>query len=489
MQQSVNRRAFIQAAAATAVVGFSAEAGAWVPAGLEKLAGKFHGVPRLDGELLTDEASRAAVSTDLGELESLVPFAVLRPGSVRDVAKMVKFCLLRGIQVAARGQGHSTGGQGLVKNGLLIDMSTLGAVKKIGDGFAEVEGGALWRNVLEAAVAQGQTPPVLTGYQGLSVGGTLSMGGISGMAYKRGVQIEHVLELTVVTGLGLVKRCSRKKHRGLFDAVLGGIGQYGIIVEAKLRLVPAEQRALDTTLQYDDLGTFLSDMRTLIDREELDMVWGGMQRGPNGWFFELFTTAFYTPPHTPDVDHMLRDLSFNPGSRVDIDGTYFDYHTRVDGQIAFLRDVLGVWTGFMRPWYDVFLPWSQLQTNVENLLPTLTPEDTGTFGFVLLFPLKTSTIQQPMFRLPNEDLVVLWDILTSADFPGFDDDYAAQMRARNLAWFQDARALGATRYPIGTLDFTRADWKQHYGPEWSRVVLSKLLFDPAHVLTPGPGIF
>lgn len=488
MQQSVNRRAFIQAAAATAVVGYSAEAGAWVPAGLEKLFGKLHGIPRLDGELLTDEASRAAVSTDLGEVAPLVPFAVLRPGSVNDVAKMVKFCLLRGIKVAARGQGHSTDGQGLVKNGLLIDMSTLGAVKRIGNGFAEVEGGALWRNVLAAAVAQGQTPPVLTGFQGLSVGGTLSMGGISGMAYKRGVQIEHVLELTVVTGLGIVTRCSRTKNRPLFDAVLGGVGQYGIIVEAKLRLVPAEQRALDTTLHYNDLGTFLSDMRTLIDREEFDMVWGGMQRDANGWFFELFTTSFYTPPQAPNIDHMLRGLSFNPDSRVDIDGSYFDYHTRVDGQIEFIRSI-GGWDGFMRPWYDVFLPWSRFQSYAEELLPTITPEDVGNFGFVLLFPLKKSTIQQPMFRIPNDELVILWDITTAADFPGFDKAYADRMKARNLEWFKKARAVGGTRYPIGTLDFTRSDWRHQYGSEWARAQLSKLLFDPTHLLTPGPGIF
>lgn len=486
---TVDRRTFLQATAATAVVGFSTEANAWIPAGLGKKAGPFHAIPSLDGELLTDEATRQEFSTDLGVLYHLVPSAVLRPGSVNDVAKMVQFCLLRGIKVAARGQAHSTNAQGLVANGLIIDMSTLGAIKQIGNGYAVVQGGALWRNVLAAAVSQGQTPPVLTGYQGLSVGGTLSMGGISGMAYKRGVQLEHVLELTVVTGLGLVQKCSRTNNRLLFDAVLGGVGQYGIIVEAKIRLVPAEQRALDHTLVYQDAATFFADMRTLIDREEFDMVWGGLMRGPDGWSYELYTTTFYTEPNTPDVDHLLRDLSYDPATRVDIDGTYFDYHTRVDGQIGFLRDVLNVWTGFMHPWYDVFYPWSHVQSSVEDLLPTLTPEDVGTFGFVLLFPLKRSTITQPMFRIPNDDVVVLWDILTSADFPGFDQGYADYVRARNLDWFRAAEQVGGTRYPIGTLDFSKQDWKKHYGPEWTRAQLSKLLFDPLCQLAPGAKIF
>src|SRR5690606_25976618 len=110
-------------------------------------------------------------------------------------------------------------------------------------------------------------------------------------------------------------------------------------------------------------------------------------------------------------------------------------------------------------------------------------------GFVLLFPLKASTIHQPMFRIPKEELVVLWDITTSANFPGFDQAFASQMRAHNMEWFRKARALGGTRYPIGTLDFSHADWRHHYGPEWTRAQLSKLLFDPTLLLTPGPGIF
>src|SRR5690606_4714266 len=160
---------------------------------------------------------------------------------------------------------------------------------------------------------------------------------------------------------------------------------------------------------------------------------------------------------------MLRGLSYNPDTRVDIDGTYFDYHTRVDGQIAFLRDVLGVWTGFMKPWFDVFLPWSRFKAYAEDLLATMTPEDVGNFGFVLLFPLKASTSHQPMFRIPKEELVVLWDITTSSNFPGFDQAFASQMRARNMEWFRKARALGGTRYPIETLDFSHADWRHHYG--------------------------
>jgi FAD/FMN-containing dehydrogenase len=85
--------------------------------------------------------------------------------------------------------------------------------------------------------------------------------------------------------------------------------------------------------------------------------------------------------------------------------------------------------------------------------------------------------------------VWLFDVLTSRDAPGYDSDFAANKRARNNVWFDMARELGGTRYPIGTLDFTPGDWRRHYGPEWKGFKQAKQDFDPHNILTPGPGIF
>ena len=475
------------AGAATVIVGYSKEARAWVPRHRGN-TGNFDHVPALDGELLTDPAARGAFGEDLGFAVFTTPRAVLKPASIDDVKAMVRFCRKRRIRVAARGQGHSTNGQSQVDGGLVIDTSTLATIHEIGDGYVVVDAGSTWRNLLEATLLEGQTPPVLTGFIGLSIGGTLSMGGISGMAYNVGMQVEQVEELTVVTGRGDVKECSRTKNRRLFDAVLAGIGQYAIIVRAKLLLVRAEERALDLTLRYDDADLFLSDMRTLMMRAEFDMVWGGAAQDENGWYYQLFTTNFYTPPDYPDVDFMLRDLLFVPAATLETDGTYFEYQTRVDNLIAFLRSI-NAFDGLMHPWFDVFLPQSESANYVESVLPSLEPDDVGNNGFVLFFPLFRATIQRPLLRLPDDEIVVLFDILTSANFPGFDADYAERMRQRNTDLYEAAKAVGATRYPIGSLDFTREDWREHYGPQWRRVLASKRAFDPQHILAPSVGIF
>ncbi len=487
---NIDRRGFLQATgsgAAALIIGYSGEAQAWVT-GAAQGGEPFEHVPALDGELLTDEAARLARGTDLGNLIFNTPAAVLRPGSVDDVAKMVKFCAGHGISVSARGQGHATHGQAQAKAGLVIDMSTLSAVREIGSGFAVVDGGTTWLQLLGQTLAQGQTPPVLTGFIGLSVGGTLSMGGISGMAYNKGVQVQHVLALTVVTGRGKVEECSETRNRRLFEAVLAGQGQCGIIVSAKLKLVPAKQRATDLSLRYNDVQRFQDDMRTLVYRGEFDMVWGTARQDATGWFYELNTTSFYTAPEAPDVTHMIRGLAYEPGSLVQADGTYFDYHLRVDGFIGFLRSI-NLFDNVMHPWFDAFLPDSEFADYVDGVVSNFQPDDVGTFGFVLFFPLLTSTITRPLFRLPDEELVYLFDVLTARDIPGYDADFAANKRARNNTWFELARCLGGTRYPIGTLDFSPGDWRRHYGSAWGGFKAAKQKFDPQNILTPGPGIF
>lgn len=104
-----------------------------------------------------------------------------------------------------------------------MDMSTLKTIYSIQPGKVSVAAGAKWRDLLIATLAQGQTPPVLTDYINLSIGGTLSVGGVNGTTYCEGAQIDNTLELDVITGDGNLVTCSGTQHRDLFQAVLGGL--------------------------------------------------------------------------------------------------------------------------------------------------------------------------------------------------------------------------------------------------------------------------
>ncbi|GAB4197594.1 MAG: hypothetical protein OHK0022_16000 [Roseiflexaceae bacterium] len=469
-------------------------------------------LPAFDGTLLTDAATLQEAADDFGHIIKRTPVAVLRPGSVADVQKLIVFARQNGIKVAMRGQAHSTYGQAQVEAGVVIDSTTFNTIEAILPDRAVVGAGVLWSHLTQAALAQGLTPPVMTDYIELSIGGTISSGGIGGATHQYGVQADNVLELDVVTGTGELVKCSAKQNRDLFNAVRAGLGQFGIIVRATVRLIPAETHARVFMLYYDDLETFTEDQIKLMNSKTFDYLEGQVVPGPNGgWRFMLEAVYFYTPqgqlpnatppkrpgdadpqkrPHgpggkkdQPDNDKLLKHMRDNRAEAVINDQSYFDFLNRLAATVAFLKQI-GVWT-FPHPWIDEFVPGKAVVQHVSEVLADLTLADTGQ-GPILLYPFRTNQVDLQFFSLPKEPVAFLFSILRTAP-P--DPAVVNQMVADNLAIYERNRELGGTRYAIGAVPFTQQHWQRHFGAAWPAMVAAKQRYDPGNILAPGHGIF
>lgn len=488
----MDRRRFLATlGAAAVVVGFDPLGRRWVSAHeAADCDHSFDGVPPLEGTLSLDRAARAGASTDMGNIVHTVPAAVLRPASAADIAAMIGFCRRHRIDVATRGQHHSMHGQGLTC-GLIVESGSLAQIRSIAADHVVVDAGATWKQVLEATLPHGLKPPLLTGFVGISVGGTLSVGGAP-MHGRRGGLGEQVRALQVVTGAGDIVDCSPTAEPDLFEAMFGGLGQCGVITQATVDLVPAKQMARTFLLHYTDITPFLSDFRTLFDRGECDEVYNVCFPPLSDRFvWQLWATVFYDPGDEPDGAHLLRGLHHPAALAVTQDKPYFDYATFVDQQVAVLSATVQ-WERLVKPWYDVWLSDAAVETHLRDVLAEITQEDLGSGGFVLLFAIDRSKVTRPFYRVPDArggDRAWLFDLATTSRLPGPDRAFAARMGRRNRRWFDRARALGGVRYPIGQLDFTQPDWAHHYGEMWPEFERRKRLYDPDMIMTPGPGIF
>jgi cytokinin dehydrogenase len=482
----VSRRQVLAGLSAVAVSGFNPVSRTWVSTA--RAAGTLDHIPPLDGTLLTDPASLAPYATDAGSAIHETPVAVLRPGSTEDVAKMIRYCRRHRIQVAARGQGHTTFGQSQVA-GLVVDMGSLNKIHSIKPTSADIDAGLTWRALVDTSVPMGLTPPVLTGYIKLSIGGTLAVGGVSS-TNRQGCQVDRVQELEVVTGEGEIRRCSEHENRDLFEAVLGGLGQCGIVTRAVVDMVPAPLNARTFILNYTDNATFFRDMNEILRRNEVEDVFCLFLPDASGHLvYGLNITKFYGTGAAPDGAHLLRGLSQPASAATVTDQPYLNYVERTDVIIDFFQSI-GLFDGVLHPWYDAWLPLETVERYVGDVIPTLAPEDVGPTGFVLLFPQKRSKLTRRFLKVPDHtEWVFLFDILTAAAAPGPDAAFQAKMLARNGKLFDKARRAGGTRYPIGTIAFDRRDWKQQYGSDWDDFRRLKQHFDPDGILTPGPGIF
>ena len=485
----VDRRTLLAGGlAGVAVVAFDPLGRQWVSAA-EVRAGVVPAavaVPGLDGVLLTDPASLAAAAEDFGHIVHRAPVAVLRPGSVRDVVAMVRYANRHGIEVAMRGQGHTTFGQAQVSAGVVIDSSALAAIHHIDRRSAVVDAGVLWHDLVRATVAAGLTPPVFTDYIELSIGGTLSGAGIGGATGHYGFQVDNVLELEVVTGDGRLRRCSPDRDPHLFNAVLGGLGQFGIILRATIRLVPAPERARSYQLFYSDLDTYLADQLRLLRSGRFNWLTGQVPRRADnsGWEFFAYAAAYYSLPHRPDDGALLAGLGFDPARTVIAEYDYLDWVNWLAPIIEFLKQV-GAWD-LPHPWLDVFLPASRTRGLVAGVLADPALADIGQ-GLIVLYPFSTATLHRPFVQVPQEPEAFLFSLLRTAVPP--TPDVVTRMLADNRAVYELARDAGGKRYPIGSVHLSQADWRDHYGPTWPAFAAAKARYDPRHVLTPGQGIF
>lgn len=443
-----------------------------------------HDLPQLEGRVRLDDAARTGAADDFGHLVRHRPLAVLEPGSVNDVAVMVRHCREHRLPVAARGQGHATGGQAQVAGGLVVDMGPLHGID-VRDGQAVVQAGALWSDLLHTTLPAGLTPPVLTDYLELSVGGTLSAGGLGGASHRHGAQVDNVTELEVVTGTGERTVCSPTRRADLFHSVLAGLGQCAIITSATVRLLPAPTSARRYQLFYPSLTSLTADQRKVVREERFDYVEGQVQAAPDGsgrWIHLLEAVAFDGVP-AGDAG-LLGDLSYTRGSEQVEDLSYFDFLDRLAASVEFLKSI-GEWAR-PHPWLNVFLPGTRTDSLVASVIEDLTPADIGLSGVILLYPIPRRRLRAPLLRVPGEELVFLLTLLRTASPVAAGP---AVMVEANRALYQRVQAVGGTQYPVGTIPTAHADWCRHFGPWWQRLSAAKRRYDPAGILAPGQGVF
>jgi FAD/FMN-containing dehydrogenase len=487
-RSEVSRRNFLRGAlAAVAVAGFDVHLQSWATAA-DLASGRARpadGFPQFDGQLLTDRASLKAAADDYGHAVHRRPMAVLKPGSIEDVVRLLDFTHRHGIRVAARGQGHSTQGQAQVRAGVVIDMSTLAAVHEINAGDALVDAGLRWSDLLRRTLPLRLAPPTLNDYLDLSIGGTLSVGGVGAQAFRRGPQVDNVLELTVVTGRGQLTTCSATQNRELFDAVRAGLGQFGVIVRARLRLVPALPRTRYYKATYDELPVFLADLLLLVHDGRFDTVQGFVNALPGGgWNYTLEVTKNFAPGREPDDAALLAGLRFLPGQQTAEDLSYFDYLNRLAPTVEFLKQI-GVWY-FPHPWVDLLVPTSRAESFIAGTLAALDPADVGQ-GPIIVYPYLGNRFTAPNLRVPAGETFFLFGLLRTAIPP--TPERSAELVAANRRLFEQARAVGGFFYPVDSVPMSPADWRRHFGPRWPQFHAAKQEFDPDALLAPGQGIF
>ena len=492
MTDDLSRRDFLQLAASGAVLaGFaSSNVRGQVNALHEPTA--LQGLPAFDGSLTDQLTSRELAATDRGGLVRHLPRAVLYPGSVEDVARMVRYAHAKRIPVVMRGRGHSAYGQTLSDGGIVIDSSTLNQVVQVTGNTIEIEAGASLGTLSRAAFEAGLRVPVMSGCSMLSVGGWISVGGIAGESFRQGAFIDQVIELQLVTGSGHLVTCTDRHEPELFAMALAGMGQCGIIVAAKFRLITAPEQATFRTIDYASLESFLADQQRFAANDRLDSLWATISRRADGsWRYPVTIGRYGALDEDADPSSVVGDIARGRTATA----VRLQYRDIVPPPLAAAttRRPVNAPAGSLngsklvrQPAMCVFLPASVVSEILTPLLSS--PSDSAGISIIECVALNADRFRRPLFRLPREERVFSCWILRTAN-PDSGPSLQSQL-AVNARFLKRALAMGAVRYPPFGGITAPADWRIHYGENlYRRFAHAKQKYDERGILTPGARIF
>ena len=442
------------------------------------------------GQVLSDEFARASVATDFGRIIARTPAAVVRPASTEDVARVLKFASRRSLAVSTRGAGHSQAGQSVSEH-IVLDMTSLSEVRGVDEAAltAACQGGVTWRTLLGRCAELGLSPPVLTNNLDVTVAGTLSTAGLGVASWREGTQADNCVELEVVTGEGEIVRCSHHTNREVFDAVRAGLGLFGVITEARLKLRRHQAGFRSFYLLYDDLPALLDDCQLLMNEERFDYLEGWCVPCPQGfknvgperrafaqWFYPLHATIETGWPAPLDAaPEKLQGLRFYKHIHTEV-GDIQDFFRRLDLLFALWKRS-GFWD-YAHPWMECILPWQATSFYITQVLQNMPPQAIAG-GHILLWPARGKASAVPLFLRPPGDYLMGFGILPAVPTKFLDEALPRLQQAS-----QAAMIMGGKRYLSGWVQFDTLQWKAHYASLWPNVVAWKRKYDPKGILNP-----
>lgn len=413
---------------------------------------------------------REARAYDYGRMTRRVPEAVATPRSVEEVERLVRRAFRDGIRIAIRGGGHSQGGQSLTDRGVVLDTTCLNRVRPVSPELVRAQGGAQWGKVVDALNGTRRLPPVLVDIGEVTVGGTLSAGGVGTTSHRYGTQVGQVEQLEVVTGTGERVRCSPTRHAGLFDAVRSGQGQFGIITEAWIRLRPAGARFRQYELHYREFDRFGKDLERLLETDRFDHLRAELRHHEN----LIVLTAGIEYDEAPD------DGRF-------IDGLGHDAHACTRDTASVGRAGMYPSWGFSwlhyHPWRDWLLPWDAVPTLLAE--PLLDPDSMPRrpWGWIGLYPVGRDAIEAPLLMRPPGERAISYSIL--AVMGEFQYERATEFVKELEEVDRRLVGLGGKSYLSGGVGYDPAQWEAHYGEMLEQGLRWKREFDPEQVFHRG----
>jgi glycolate oxidase len=202
-------------------------------------------------DLIITEDERRAYETDAFTAYRAMPLAVVLPESTEQVAAVLKFLHGQGVPVIPRGAGTSLAGGALPQaDAVVVGLSKMSKVLELRfeDRLARVQAGITNLGISGAVSHEGFFyAPDPSSQLACTIAGNIAMNSGGAHCLKYGVTTNNILGVRLVTMDGEILDIGGDAMDAdgydLLGIVIGSEGQFGIVTEAVVRILPTAEGA------------------------------------------------------------------------------------------------------------------------------------------------------------------------------------------------------------------------------------------------------
>ncbi len=189
-----------------------------------------------------------------------------QPSSYKEIIECINFAKANGLKINPTGSRLSFSDVCLLNGQISIDLTGLNKTLRFDKEKAQiiVHSGVLTSQILTTIMPEGFTLIGLTGSLGNTVGGDIANDVNGKDSWKNGHFGENVISLKMITADGQINEYNRIHHTDVMNAVIGGMGLIGIIIEVTLKLTPIKSFMIETnSIRVDNIDELVNTMNSL----------------------------------------------------------------------------------------------------------------------------------------------------------------------------------------------------------------------------------
>lgn len=207
-------------------------------------------------------ANEQTTLNDFSRLNKTIIHHIATPKSYDELQDLLSYANTHNLKISIAGSKHSQGGHAFCSNAIVVDIKHLSNILRFDPDtkLITVQAGITWQQVQEYLNLYNCAVKIMQFANLFTVGGSLSVN-CNGIDPHYGPLIESVRSIKIMTADGSLVIASRTENTELFRLAIGGLGLFGIIVEATLEVVENDFYKQET--HYLSLTEYVDHLRKM----------------------------------------------------------------------------------------------------------------------------------------------------------------------------------------------------------------------------------